>query len=312
MTNKFVGLIILDGFGIREEQLGNAISLANPKNFYHYFNTYPSTLLEASGEAVGLPDGVMGNSETGHLNIGAGKLVQQKLQKINSAIKNKTFFENETILKAFEHTKENNSSLHIMGLLSDGGVHSHINHLISLIDMVKENNVKNVYLHCFLDGRDTYQDSGVKYLKQLQDKISNMENVKIASLMGRFYAMDREKNWERTELAYKTLTLAEADKYSDNPILAVQESYATGVMDEFVKPNVISYNNQTYSIKDNDSVIFFNFRDDRARQITASFVEDDFNGFEREKLNNVYFCGFSEYDSFKNLLDRKFMTFKNL
>ena len=301
MLNKFVGLIILDGFGIREEQSGNAISLANPKNFYNYYNNCPSTLLDASGEAVGLPDGVMGNSETGHLNIGAGRLVQQKLQKINSSIKNASFLKNETILESFNHTKNNNSNLHIMGLLSDGGVHSHINHLFSLIDMANDNDVKNIYIHCFLDGRDTYQDSGIKYLQQLQDKISSMNNVKIASIMGRFYAMDREKNWERTELAYNTLVLSKGEEFSNNPVAAVQNSYNNGVMDEFVKPVVITDNGEMYSIKDNDSVIFFNFRDDRARQITASFVEDDFDKFNRHALNNVYFCGFSEYDTFKNL-----------
>lgn len=301
MTNKFVGLIILDGFGIREEVKGNAISIANPQNFYHYYNTCPSTLLDASGEAVGLPDGVMGNSETGHLNIGAGRLVQQKLQKINSSIKSGEFFHNETILAAFDHVKANNSSLHIMGLLSDGGVHSHINHLFSLIDMANEKGVKNIYIHCFLDGRDTYQDSGVKYLQQLQDKIDSMQNVRIASIMGRFYAMDREKNWERTELAYNVLTSSNGGSYADDVVDAIKDSYNNGVMDEFVKPVVITYNGETYSIKDNDAVVFFNFRDDRARQITASFVEDEFNGFERTKINNLYFCGFSEYDNFENL-----------
>ena len=174
MSNKFVGLIILDGFGLSPNKKGNAIAIADPQNFKHYFEEYPHTTLDASGEAVGLPEGVMGNSETGHLNIGAGRRVEQKLQKINSSIKEKTFFQNKEILNTCNHVKSHNSNLHIMGLLSDGGVHSHINHLFNLIDMVKDNGVENVYIHCFLDGRDTDQDSGIKYVKQLHDKIKNL------------------------------------------------------------------------------------------------------------------------------------------
>jgi 2,3-bisphosphoglycerate-independent phosphoglycerate mutase len=188
-----------------------------------------------------------------------------------------------------------------MGLLSDGGVHSHINHLFELLHMVADK-VNNVYIHCFMDGRDTYADSGVKYMEKLLNKCNEFNNVKIASIMGRYYAMDREQNWERTEKAYKTLTLANAEYYSNDPISAINASYELGKMDEFIEPIVITDNEQTYTIKDNDGVIFFNFRDDRARQITASFVEDKFDKFARNNLKNIYFCGFSQYDDkFENL-----------
>ena len=301
MSNKFVGLIILDGFGLSPNKKGNAIAIADPQNFKHYFEEYPHTTLDASGEAVGLPEGVMGNSETGHLNIGAGRRVEQKLQKINSSIKEKTFFQNKEILNTCNHVKSHNSNLHIMGLLSDGGVHSHINHLFNLIDMVKDNGVENVYIHCFLDGRDTYQDSGIKYVKQLHDKIKNLSNVKIASLMGRFYAMDREQNWEKTEIAYNTLTQGIAMHYSTDPINAISNSYNNGITDEFLEPTIIKYENNVHTIRDYDGIIFFNFRDDRARQITRSFVEDGFDKFKTQSLDNIYYCGFSKYDDYAKL-----------
>lgn len=301
MPNKFVGLIILDGFGLSKQKKGNAIALANPKNFNYYYSNYPSTTLEASGEYVGLPSGVMGNSETGHLNIGAGRLVEQKLAKINSSIKSGEFFNNAELMATFEHVKSHKSSLHIMGLLSDGGVHSHINHLFSLLDMAKANGVENVYLHCFLDGRDTFQDSGVKYLQQLTDKIATMQNVKISTIMGRYFAMDREQNWDRTERAYRAMVLGDAEYYANDALSAVKESYKKGVMDEFVEPVVISDNEKTHTIADYDGVIFFNFRDDRARQITASFVEKKFDKFGRVDLSHIRFCGFSEYDKYERL-----------
>ncbi len=301
MPNKFVGLIILDGFGINKQKKGNAIALANPKNFNYYYTNYPSTTLEASGGCVGLPSGVMGNSETGHLNIGAGRLVEQKLAKINSSIKNGDFFKNPELLSTFEYVKLHNSNLHIMGLLSDGGVHSHINHLFNLLDMAKTNGVENVYLHCFLDGRDTYQDSGVKYLQQLIDKIATMQNVKISTIIGRYFAMDREQNWDRTERAYRAMVLGDAEYYANDTLSAVKESYKKGVMDEFLEPIVIPDNEKTHTIADYDGVIFFNFRDDRARQITSSFVEKKFDKFGRVDLSHIYFCGFSEYDKYDKL-----------
>ena len=294
MTKKFVGLIILDGFGIRSEEKGNAIKLANPENFNYYFKNFPSTLLDASGEAVGLPSGVIGNSETGHMNIGAGRLVNQNLQKINVSLKDGSFYETKELLNTIEHARKNNSNLHLMGLLSDGGVHSHINHLFGLIDMAKDK-VRNVYIHAFLDGRDTQPDSGIKYVKELLNKIKPMQNVKLASIMGRFYAMDREQNWERTEKAYNALVLG-AGNVSEDPIEAVKESYEKDITDEFVRPVVLS----DVRIFDNDGIIFFNFRDDRARQLSKAFVEKKFKHFNRKYLENIYFCGFSKYDNFKN------------
>ena len=306
MKSNFVGLIILDGFGYNPDSYGNAIALANPQNFYGYYKNYPSTLIEASGEAVGLPSGQMGNSEVGHLNIGAGRIVFQVSGKIANEIKTGKFYKNTALLGAMQHTKKHSSSLHIMGLLSDGGVHSHINHLLALLDMAKQNNVKKVFVHCFLDGRDTYRDSGVKYLEQLQTKLNEINksglNYKIASIMGRFYAMDREQNWDKTERAYKTLVFGECDNYATDPICAVKHSYDEGVFDEFVEPIVMVENDHPVAtIKDNDAVVFFNFREDRARQITESLIED-FDKFPVVRFKNLYFVGFNNYNrAFKNL-----------
>lgn len=306
MSDKFVGLIILDGFGVSKRKQGNAIALANPTNFYHYFDNYPSALIEASGEAVGLPKGQMGNSEVGHLNIGAGRVVFQVSQKISNDIKTKKFFENSEILGAMQHCEKHRSCLHLMGLLSDGGVHSHINHLFALIDMVMKNGVQKVYIHAFLDGRDTYRDSGVKYLEMLLEKLNKAKecgfDYMLASVMGRFYAMDREQNWDKTEIAYKALVFGKASFYSDDAIYAVKKSYETGVFDEFLEPVVMVENGTPVAtIKDHDSIIFFNFREDRARQITESLIED-FNHFDRVKFDDLYFLGFNNYNrAFKNL-----------
>lgn len=306
MKSDFVGLIILDGFGLNKDSYGNAIVQADPKNFLHYFKTYPSVPIEASGEAVGLPAGQMGNSEVGHLNIGAGKVVFQVSQKILNDIRTKEFFKNKEILSAMQFAKNNDSSLHLMGLLSDGGVHSNIYHLFALLDMAKQNDVKKVYIHCFTDGRDTYRDAGVKYVKMLQDKLAEVNkdgfNYKIATVMGRFYAMNREKFWDLTEKAYKTLVFGECDYYCDDPIYALESSYSRGVYDEFVEPVVMVENGAPVAtIKDNDAVIFYNFREDRARQITEALVED-FNAFPVVKFKNLYYVGFNNYNkSFKNL-----------
>lgn len=306
MNNKFVGLIILDGFGMRKEEYGNAIVQANPVNFFNYFNNYPSTLIEASGEAVGLPKGQMGNSEVGHLNIGAGRVVFQVSQKISNDIKSGKFYNNAEILGAMQHVKKHRSSLHLMGLLSDGGVHSHIDHLFALLDMAMKNNIQNVFVHVFLDGRDTYRDSGVKYIEKLLQKLEIAKvhgfNYKIASVMGRFYAMDREQNWDKTEIAYKTLVFGKAEYYSENPLDAVKISYEGGVFDEFVKPIVMVENGSPVAtIKDYDSVIFYNFREDRARQITQALIED-FEHFDVVDYSDLYFVGFNNYNrEFKNL-----------
>lgn len=308
MKNKFVGLIILDGFGITKSKKGNAILKANPVNFFNYFNNNPSALLDASGESVGLLKGAMGNSETGHLNIGAGKVVQQKLTIINNAIKDKSFFNNKEIINTCNYVKENNSNLHIMGLLSDKNVHSNINHLFELLKVTEVQNVKNVFIHCFLDGRDAYFDSGIKYLKKLINKIRKFQyqNIKISTIMGRSFAMDREENYDKTELAYKAMVLGNAEFYSDDPISAVKTSYNNGIYDEFVKPIAIVDNGKCNTIKDYDGVIFFNFRDDRARQITYSFLNKDFDKFKTIDLSHIYFCGFSQYDDKVNNLHYAF------
>ena len=306
MNTNFVGLIILDGFGYNKQKYGNAIAQADPKNFYNYFNNYSSTLIEASGEYVGLPKGQMGNSEVGHLNIGAGRVVYQLSQKISNDIKSKEFFKNSQLLGAMQHVKNHSSSLHIMGLLSDGGVHSDIKHLFALLDMAKQNDVKKVFVHCFTDGRDTYRDSGVKYIKMLQEKLAEINacgyDYKIATIIGRFYAMDREQNWDKTELAYKALVYGNAEHYCDDPIYAINESYGRGVFDEFVEPVVIVENSSPVAtIKDGDAVVFFNFREDRARQITESLIEK-FDKFMVVNFKDLYYVGFNNYNkSFKNL-----------
>jgi len=299
MTNKFVGLIILDGFGLSKSKSGNAIYKANPENFFSYYNNNPSTTLDASGEAVGLLKGAMGNSETGHLNIGAGKVVEQKLRIINKTIENQDFYNNYELNKTCEYVEKNNSNLHIMGLLSDKNVHSNFNHLFELFKIIEKHNVKNVFIHCFLDGRDAYFDSGIEYLKKLLSKIKKFPNlnIKISTIMGRSFAMDREENYDKTELAYKAMVLGNAEYYSTDPISAVLDSYNKGIYDEFVKPIAIVDNGKCNTIKDYDGVIFFNYRDDRARQITYSLIGNKFDKFSTIDLSHIYFCGFSEYDT---------------
>lgn len=292
-----VTLIILDGFGLRKEKFGNANASAGTPNLDKLIKLYPSTSLRASGNAVGLPEGQMGNSEVGHLSLGAGRVILQDLMKIDSEIKNGNFFKNKRLLKAINFAKDNNSSLHIMGLLSDGGVHSHINHLFALIDMAKEHKLKKVYIHAFLDGRDTPPNSATKYVNMLEDKLSKT-NYKIASLSGRVYAMDREERYERLQKAYNTLVLGE--NYKDlSPIKAVEESYKQGVYDEFVEPVLLEKDG---IIQDNDSVIFFNYRSDRARELTFALTDKNYNHFEVKKFKNLLFSPMEEYSAeFKKL-----------
>ena len=280
---KPILLCILDGVGIREEIKGNAFKMANKPNFDFLWNNYPHSLLEASGELVGLPEGQMGNSEVGHMNIGAGRIVYQPLQLINEKIKNHDFFENTRFKEIFEHVNNNNSNLHLFGLLSDGGIHSHINHLLALIDNALENNVKNIYLHMFLDGRDTLPNSALKYLDILNEKIKNHTNVKLATIAGRFYAMDRDNRWERVKLAYDAIVNGigiEKDNYKD----AIESSYANNELDEFVKPTIFDKNG---IVKENDGLILFNFRPDRGRELFSALTNPNFNGFEREFINNL-------------------------
>ncbi|MED3499246.1 2,3-bisphosphoglycerate-independent phosphoglycerate mutase [Brevibacillus agri] len=279
---KPVALLILDGFALRSETYGNAVAQANKPNFDRFWNEYPHATLEASGLAVGLPEGQMGNSEVGHLNIGAGRVVYQDLTRITKSIREGAFFENETLVAAFEHAKQNNKQLHLFGLLSDGGVHSHIEHLYAILELAKRQDFGRVYIHGFLDGRDVSPDSAVGYIEQLQAKIAEIGVGKIATVQGRYYAMDRDKRWERIEKAYRAMVYADAPAYRD-PIQAVKESYEKSIMDEFVMPTVIVGDDDkpVAKIESGDSIIFYNFRPDRAIQISQAFTNEDFRGFDR-------------------------------
>jgi 2,3-bisphosphoglycerate-independent phosphoglycerate mutase len=292
MSKKPVALIILDGFALREETRGNAVALANKPNFDRYWNNYPHTTLKASGEAVGLPEGQMGNSEVGHLNIGAGRIVYQSLTRVNIAIREGEFEKNETFLAAMNHVKENGTNLHIFGLLSDGGVHSHIHHLYALLKLAAKEGVKNVYIHGFLDGRDVGPQTAKQYIAELNEKIKEYGVGEIATLSGRYYSMDRDKRWERVEKAYRAMVYGEGPTYRD-PMEVIDDSYANGIYDEFVIPSVIVREDGTpvATIKDNDAIIFYNFRPDRAIQISNTFTNEDFRSFDRgpKHPKNLFF-----------------------
>jgi len=296
MENNVTMLMILDGFGNNSNKEGNAVKLANTPNIDKLMKKYPTTQISASGLSVGLPEGQMGNSEVGHTNIGAGRIIYQELTKITKSIEDGDFFSNEEFINAIENCKKNNSKLHILGLLSDGGVHSHNRHLYGLLEMAKRRDFENVYVHCFLDGRDTPPASAENYIAELEDKMKEKKIGKIASLSGRFYAMDRDKRWERVQKAYNALVLGEGAK-SGNPINAIESSYQKEVFDEFVEPTVItnSEGNAIATISEGDSVIFFNFRPDRAREITRAIVDKNFDGFENKKMNTYFVC-FTNYD----------------
>ncbi|TVX99146.1 2,3-bisphosphoglycerate-independent phosphoglycerate mutase [Cohnella terricola] len=277
-----VALVILDGFGLRDNVHGNAVAQAKKPNFDRLWDNFPHTTLTASGEAVGLPDGQMGNSEVGHLNIGAGRIVYQDLTRISKSIRDQDFFENPTLLEAVRHAKSNNKKLHLYGLLSDGGVHSHIEHLFALLELAKKEGLEQVCIHGFLDGRDVSPDSAVNYLAQLQSKIEEIGVGRIATIQGRYYAMDRDKRWERTEKSYQAMVYGEGPTAVD-PIAAVKESYEKSVFDEFVLPTVIvgADGKPVGLVESEDSVIFFNFRPDRAIQLSNVFTNEDFRGFDR-------------------------------
>ncbi|MCI5828409.1 MAG: 2,3-bisphosphoglycerate-independent phosphoglycerate mutase [Lachnospiraceae bacterium] len=295
MSKKPVVLMVLDGYGLNDNPDGNAIAMANTPVMDKLMKECPFVAGNASGLAVGLPDGQMGNSEVGHMNIGAGRIIYQDLTRITKAIEDGEFFENKVLLQAIENCKKNNSDLHLWGLLSDGGVHSHITHLYGLLEMCKKNGLENVYVHAFLDGRDTPPASGKDYVAALQKKMDEIGVGKIASLSGRYYAMDRDNNWDRVEKAYKSLTTGEGVQAED-AVQAMADSYANDVTDEFVLPTVIVKDGKPLSlVKDGDSVIFFNFRPDRAREITRAFCDDQFTGFERPFLKLTYVC-FKDYD----------------
>lgn len=291
-----VTLVIMDGFGIREEEKGNAVKLQGTPNLKKLKSEYPYTQIEASGEAVGLTAGQMGNSEVGHLNLGAGRVVFQDLSRINNAIKDKSFFKNSILNESCQFANKNNNTLHLMGLCSNGGVHSHIDHLKALIDLAQMNACKNVVLHLFLDGRDTHIDSGLGFVREIDEYIKG-KNVKIGSLCGRVYAMDREKRYDRVQKAYDMLTSQGAGELTYEQ--AFKESYANKVYDEFFLPTKLV---DFKPIKDGDSVIFFNYRTDRAREITESFTVDSFNEFPHIHFKNLHYTCFTEYDAtFKNV-----------
>jgi 2,3-bisphosphoglycerate-independent phosphoglycerate mutase len=297
VNNTPLVLIVLDGFGYSANRDGNAIALAHTPHFDDWYKKYPNTLIEASGEYVGLQPGQMGNSEVGHLNIGAGRIVRMDTSRIDHAIETGEFFQNKALVRAMEHARGRKSALHLMGLVSHGGVHSSQAHLYALLRMARERNVPRVFVHAFLDGRDTAPDSGAGYVAELIEKMNEYGVGQIASIVGRYYAMDRDKRWERTEQAYRLLRYGEGRERVD-PVEAIRESYAEGVTDEFVKPIVIIDQSvrKPARIRSEDSVIFFNFRSDRARQITRAFTEDDFNFFRRGLKPNIRFTCMTHYD----------------
>lgn len=291
MSKKLTMLMILDGFGVNEKTEGNSVKLANTPNLDEILQKNPNTIIHTSGLEVGLPEGQMGNSEVGHTNIGAGRIVYQDLAKITKAIEDGDFFSVPEFVKAIENCKKNNSKLHIMGLLSDGGVHSHNRHLYALLEMAKRKDFENVFVHCFMDGRDTPPASGEGYITELEEKMKEKGIGQIATISGRFYAMDRDKRWERVSQAYNAIVNGEGEK-AISAVSAIEESYQKEVFDEFVKPTVITNKNgePVAKLENGDSVIFFNFRPDRAREITRSIVDKDFDGFETQKLDTYFVC----------------------
>lgn len=297
MPKKPVALIILDGFAFRDEVKGNAVAQANKPNFDRYWNAFPHATLTACGEAVGLPEGQMGNSEVGHLNIGAGRTVYQSLTRLNKSIREGDFFQNEALLAAVNHAKTNGSKLHLMGLLSDGGVHSHYEHLFALLKLAKANGLEEVYVHGFLDGRDVGPTTAIGYIEETEKQMAEIGVGKFASLHGRYYAMDRDKRWERVGLTYSALV----DGVGETATSAkegVEASYAKEVVDEFVLPFVIKENGEPVATIDtNDAVVFFNFRPDRAIQLSAVFTNDSFDGFKLSPKHpaNLKFVTFTHY-----------------
>jgi 2,3-bisphosphoglycerate-independent phosphoglycerate mutase len=297
---KPIVLTVLDGWGYRAETQGNAIALARKPNYDRLLAEYPNTLIHTSGPSVGLPDGQMGNSEVGHLNIGAGRIVPMDITRIDKAIASGALFKNELLLEAMKRGRE--QQLHLLGLVSDGGVHSHIEHLFALLRMAQQNKVERVFVHCFLDGRDTPPHSGIDYLRQLQQKLREFGTGRIAALTGRYYAMDRDNRWERVERAYRAVVHGQSEKRAPDPIEAIRKSYEQGVTDEFVEPIVITAGigdaaPPVARMRDEDAAIFFNFRADRARQLTRAIAEPGFDKFiDPARPKNLFFLAMTQYD----------------
>ena len=288
-------LLILDGYGERKEKDGNAIALANTPVMDKLKKEFPYVEGQASGLFVGLPDGQMGNSEVGHMNMGAGRIVYQELTRITKAIEDGDFFENKALKEAVEHCKKENSALHFMGLVSSGGVHSHIGHIYGLLELAKRAGLKKVYLHAFLDGRDTPPDSGKSFLMEVEKKMQELGVGEIATISGRYYAMDRDKNYDRVEKAYRAMVDGTGEKASSVEE-AIDASYEKKVYDEFVLPTVIEKDGAVHTVADGDAMIFFNFRPDRAREICHAFCDDEFNFFNRGPRKKVFFVCFTDYD----------------
>lgn len=308
MNKKFTGLIIMDGYGMADVSPYNAINSETSPYVQELMKTYPMTQLDASGMAVGLPDGQMGNSEVGHLNIGAGRIIYQELTRITKSIKDGDYFDNVSLLKAVNNAKANGKKLHVFGLLSDGGVHSHIDQVLAVAELAKRNGLKDVYFHCFTDGRDVSPTSGKGFMEYATDYLNKVGVGKIATISGRFYAMDRDNIWERVDKAYRAIADG-VGIYEENPIDAMQHSYDNGVTDEFVIPTVITDGGKPVATVDKgDSIIFANFRPDRARMITRSFIYEDFDGFKREKgFLAPIFVSYTQYDvTFNDKLDVAF------
>lgn len=296
-VNKPLCLIILDGWGINRSKKGNAILLAKTPNMDRFYDIYPNTMLKSSGEAVGLPEGQMGNSEVGHLNIGAGRVVYQEFTRINKSIKDGDFFTNEVLIAAVKNVRKNKSCLHLMGLISDGGVHSHINHLKALIDLAYKNNIKNLHIHAFLDGRDVPPRSAIPYLLKIDDYLKKRAIGEIATISGRYYAMDRDNRWDRVKKAYDALVYRKGETFNSAKEL-VEKSYSNGTDDEFIVPGLLKVKDDRCArVKTGDSLIFFNFRPDRARQITKAFIFKNFEDFDRGSNSpEVFFVCMTQYN----------------
>ena len=307
MSRKPVVLMILDGYGLNERHDGNAVYEAQTPVMDRLMKEYPFVKGNASGLSVGLPDGQMGNSEVGHLNMGAGRIVYQELTRITKSIEDGDFFENPEFLAAVENCKSHDSALHLYGIVSDGGVHSHITHIYGLLELAKRNGLTKVFVHCFLDGRDTPPSSGKEFVAELEEKMKELGVGRVASVMGRYYAMDRDNRWDRVKLAYDALTKGEGNR-GESATDLIQESYDNGKTDEFVLPAVVTENGAPVGlIREHDSVIFFNFRPDRAREITRAFCDDSFSGFEREKRMELTYVCFTDYDE---TIPNKLVAFK--
>lgn len=297
MSNKPMLLMVLDGWGTGSHCDGNAITNANPRNFYRFREEYAATELKCSGKDVGLPAGQMGNSEVGHLNMGAGRIVYQEISRISNAIEDGSFFENPVLRAAVQSARDKQAAVHLMGLLSDGGVHSHMEHILALLDLCRREEAERVYVHAFLDGRDVGPKTAPQYLQQLDEYMKSIGLGRFATISGRFYAMDRDNRWDRVEKAYSALVCGEGNP-APNWAAAMESSYEARITDEFVEPVVIvdSQGEPIATVNDNDSIIFFNFRADRAREITRAFVDEDFSHFERQRRPRVNYVMMTQYD----------------